>query len=130
MSGKPKDFLGAFIVGGAIGVVGQLFSMLYTYLGVPPALTAILMLASISLISSILYVLGLYGKITFFGGIGAMMPFCGLPPSISMVFSQQLAEGKPLGRAVWASLKTAALIFAIGYAFCIAVALVMSSLAG
>jgi len=126
MSGKPKDFLGAFIVGGAIGVVGQLFSMLYTNLGLPPALTAIFMLASISVISSILDILGLYGKITFFGGIGAMMPFCGLPPSISMVFSQQLDEGKPLGRAVWAALKAAAIIFAIGYVFCIALALIMS----
>jgi len=128
MSGKSRDFLGAFIVGGAIGVVGQLLVTLYTALGAPPALVPVLMLASISIISTILDIFGIYGKITFFGGVGAMLPFCGLPPSISMAARAQLGEGKSFVSAIWPSLKPAAIIFSIGYVFCIILAVLANGL--
>jgi hypothetical protein len=130
MTGKPIDFLGAFVVGGSAGVVGQIFFKLYAGIGMAPMLVPIAMLLSICLISTVLDVFGIYGKITVFGGLGAILPFCGLPPSICMVMRAKLGEGETAGKAILEALKAPAIIFGIGYVFCIAIAIIQRSLAG
>jgi len=125
MTGKPRDFFGAFVVGGAISAACQCLVLLYSGLGLPPVMIPILMLATISVVSTILYVFGIYGKLTVFGGMGAILPFCGLAPAICTALSNQLKGGVKAGKAVWEALKPIALIFAIGYMFCFCIALVL-----
>lgn len=130
MTGKPIDFLGTFVVGGTAGVIGQLFFKLYVGMGMSPMLVPIAMLMSICLISTVLDVFGIYGRITVFGGLGAMLPFCGLPPSICMVMRAKLGEGATVGKSILEALKAPAIIFGIGYVFCIVAAIIANSVAG
>ena len=72
------DYLRAFIVGGAICVIGQI---LFDKTKITPARTLVLFVVTGCILSG----LGLYDKLAEFGGAGATVPLTG--------FGNQLAKG-------------------------------------
>jgi stage V sporulation protein AC len=89
----------AFLVGGTISLIGQLFIMLFQSLGMPAAeastRTAITLLA----IGSLLTGLGVYDEIARVGGAGAAVPITGFANSIVSPAMEYRTEGLVFGFA-------------------------------
>ncbi len=79
-----KAVLMSFIVGGALGVLGALLVIAYSFTPLYLAgFSMVCVLATLGLIGAILFVTGLYPKLEKIGGMGAMLPFTGLPCAIA-----------------------------------------------
>ena len=77
---KSNRFLNcakAFLVGGAICVVGEGFNSLYQYLGNDKELAGLYTTLSLILLSIILTGLNIYQKLGQFGGAGSIVPITG-----------------------------------------------------
>ena len=92
-----KDWLGAFLVGGIICVIGQFFIGFYTKLGLekPDAGTAASM--SLVVISAVLTGLSLYDNIAKFAGAGTLVPITGFANAIAASAVEFKTEGFILG---------------------------------
>ena len=122
---KLKGYLGAFVVGGCIGVTGQIIMEIYLYLGLSPLTSMQLMVFTIAVIGSVLTIFGVYQKLTDIGGMGAMMPMSGLAGGITVVLMDLRKKGFSKADAVAGSVRAPVKIFAAG----IAVALLLVLLA-
>lgn len=93
------DCIKAFFVGGAICLIGEMFSELYVYLGAEKEKS--LLYASLSLIflSGILTSIGIFDKIAKFGGGGALVPITGFANSVAAPAIEAKSEGYITGVA-------------------------------
>lgn len=96
-----KPIAAAFVVGGILAVVGQLFLTLYTaILGADSMFLAALTLVSVGLVGAVLFVAGIYQKIEKFGGFGAIMPFSGLAAAVGGTIAGAKQGGATTGQAI------------------------------
>ena len=92
-----RDCLNAFLVGGLICTVGQLFINLYTGLGLEKQAASTLASMSLVAISALLTGLSLYDDIAKFAGAGTLVPITGFANSISAPAVEFKTEGFILG---------------------------------
>ena len=123
---KIKGYAGAFVVGGGIGVVGQLFLNLYLAAGLSMLAAVYGMILTLAVLGVILTLTGVYQKLTGLGGMGAMMPMSGLSGGIAETVMGLYKNGASMWEALAGGMKAPAQIFGVG----IAVALVLSVAAG
>ena len=122
MSGKPVDYLWAFLIGGALCTGAQLVFELLVSAGVEFGLAITLMLAIACAVSGVFTVLGLYQKLEGLGGFGAMLPFTGFSAAIIEFTAAALDQGDSLRAAAKKGLAAAFLIFGVGFPVALGVA--------
>lgn len=122
------DYVGSFIVGGAISALGQILLMILPSLGVPADILVFVMLGVLATIGMLLDIFGVFGKIAKVGGTGTMLPFLGLPPAMSGGVKEGLDQRKPMGTAIFNGIKGILTVFGLGMAFCFVAALIMNML--
>lgn len=109
-----KALLGAFIVGGAFGVAGQLLIMLFTeVLNMAFSTGIILVLVAMALIGSVLFISDIDPKIGKFGGCGYILTFSGFTSGTAGIITEILNSGAPLGKAIVGGLKPMLMFFVI-----------------
>ena len=98
MQEKPnygKAIGGAALVGGLLGVLGMALVMIF---GMTPlysqGLSIFFVLGALGLIGAILYLCNIYPKLEAFGGMGAVLPICGL---VAAVAGATFGVGKATG---------------------------------
>ena len=96
-SPKWKDFLWAYIVGGLICVIGQLFMELYGYLGLNEKQVKMLVPVTLIFIASLLTGLGLFQKIAKRAGAGTLVPITGFANAVVSPAIEFKSEGFVLG---------------------------------
>ena len=92
-----KDCLNAFLVGGLICTVGQVFVNLYTGLGLEKQAAGTLASMTLVAISALLTGLSLYDDIAKFAGAGTLVPITGFANAISAPAVEFKTEGFILG---------------------------------
>ena len=116
MTGRKRDFIYAFIVGGLLSIAAQLiFTLLQGF--VPPATATVLMLACCATIGMVLAWAGVYGEMERIAGFGAILPFSGLAAGIVHAVSASVQEGNSLPRVIWDGLKGPVFVFGTGIVF-------------
>lgn len=122
----------AFVVGGVIILFVQVVMELLE-LALPPeaplALRGAVALVLVGVVASALFLAGAWRKIDEFGGMGANLPFVGLPCAVAGIICGARAKGASAGAAVGEALKAMGVLFGCGFAFGI-VALLVSMAAG
>lgn len=131
MDGKLSSVCRAFVVGGLICVVIQ--GIMEVLALVMPAEAPLALRGAIALliggvITGILTVAGVFGRVVEVGGMGANLPFIGLVAAVAGIMCGARSEGAGTGACVAAALKVMALLFGCGFAFCIAFAFVTRAL--
>ena len=96
-SPKWKDFLWAYIVGGFICVIGQLFMELYGYLGFNEKQVKMLVPVTLIFIAALLTGLGLFQKIAKRAGAGTLVPITGFANAVVSPAIEFKSEGFVLG---------------------------------
>lgn len=81
-SPKLKDFVWAYIVGGAICVIGQLLTELYTVLDLSEKVVKMAVPVSIIFIAAILTGIGVFDKIARRAGAGTLVPITGFANAV------------------------------------------------
>lgn len=92
-----KDCLLAFLVGGAICTLGQVFVTMYTSLGLPKEDAGTAASMSLVAISALLTGLSLYDDIAKAAGAGTLVPITGFANAISAPAVEFKTEGFILG---------------------------------
>jgi hypothetical protein len=98
MGEKPNfgtAILGALIVGGILGVLGEALVVAWSFTPLyGMGFSTVAVLASIGVIGVILFDLGLWDKIEKIGGMGSVLPFCGLAAALAgTTFGTAMATG-------------------------------------
>ena len=96
-SPKWKDFLWAYIVGGLICVIGQLFMELYGYLGLNEKQVKMLVPVTLIFIAALLTGIGLFQKIAKRAGAGTLVPITGFANAVVSPAIEFKSEGFVLG---------------------------------
>ena len=96
-SPKVKDFIWAYVVGGAICVLGQLFSELYTQLGFEEKVVKMAVPVSLIFIAALLTGLGVFDKIARRAGAGTLVPITGFANAVVSPAIEFKNEGYILG---------------------------------
>lgn len=92
-----KNVVRAFVVGGSICTLGQVFINLYVYLGASKEDAKIYNMLTLILISAICTGLGWYSKLAKFAGAGSLVPITGFANSISAPAVEYKTEGQVFG---------------------------------
>lgn len=92
-----KDFVWAFLVGGLICVIGQLFTELYMYLGAGEDIVKKAVPSTLIFIASFLTGLGIFDKIAKHAGAGTLVPITGFSNAVSSPAIEFKNEGFILG---------------------------------
>ena len=96
-SPKVKDFIWAYIVGGAICVIGQLLNELYTSMGLSERVVKMAVPVSLILIAALLTGFGLFDKIAKRAGAGTLVPITGFANAVVSPAIEFKNEGYILG---------------------------------
>ncbi len=96
-SPKVKDFIWAYIVGGAICVIGQLFNELYTNMGLSEKAVKMAVPVSVIFLAALLTGLGLFDKIAKRAGAGTLVPITGFANAVVSPAIEFKNEGYILG---------------------------------
>ena len=96
-SPKVKDFIWAYIVGGAICVIGQLLNEFYTNMGLGEDTVKMAIPVSIILIAAILTGIGVFDKIARRAGAGTLVPITGFANAVVSPAIEFKNEGYILG---------------------------------
>ncbi len=99
-SKKLRDFSLAFLVGGIICVLGQLFRELYLYLGLPEKGVMAAVPITLILIAAILTGLDIFEKLARFAGAGTLIPITGFANAVVSPAIEFKPEGHVLGIGV------------------------------
>ncbi len=94
-----KNMLCAFLVGGAICTVGQLFSNWYTSMDIGKDAASTATSVTMIFLGALLTALNLYDNIAKFGGAGTIIPISGFANSIVSPAMEFKSEGLVLGLA-------------------------------
>lgn len=109
-----KKLLGAFIVGGCFGVIGQIVMVFVGgIMGSGSNMIVPLTLAIMGIIGVVLFAFGIYQKLLDIGGFGAIMPFCGLAAAVAGEICGIRGSGASLGKAVVGGLKPFVILIVI-----------------
>lgn len=92
-----KDCLGAFVIGGLICTLGQLFINIYTGLGLEKEQAGTVASMTLVVLSALLTGLSLYDNIAKFAGAGTLVPITGFANSIAAPAVEFKTEGFVLG---------------------------------
>lgn len=92
-----KDCLFAFLIGGAICTLGQVFNNLYISLGLEKTDAGTLASMSLVVLSALLTGLSLYDNLAKYGGAGTLVPITGFANAISAPAIEFKTEGFILG---------------------------------
>ncbi len=95
-----KDVLLAFLIGGLICVIGQLFADLYQGWGLDKEHASIGSSATLVFLGALFTGLGLYDRLAKFAGAGSIVPITGFANSIVSPAMEFKSEGLVLGLAV------------------------------
>jgi stage V sporulation protein AC len=101
---RPKSHLlrnciRAFIVGGIICDIGQLFNDYFTKMGLPKESVSSLVSITMVFLGALLTGIGIYDKIASFGGAGSLVPITGFANSIVSPAMEFKKEGFIFGVA-------------------------------
>lgn len=96
-SKKCRDFIIAFVVGGGICVIGQLFIALYTEAGADEKLAATLTSITLIALSALATGLGVYDKLAKRAGAGTLVPITGFANAVVSPALEFKNEGFVLG---------------------------------
>ena len=96
-SPKVKDFIWAYIVGGAICVIGQLFNELYTTMGLSEKAVKMAVPVSVIFLAALLTGFGLFDKIAKRAGAGTLVPITGFANAVVSPAIEFKNEGYILG---------------------------------
>lgn len=96
-SPKAKDFIWAYLVGGFICVIGQLFLELYKYLGAEEKIVKMLVPITLIFIAALLTGLRLFDKIAKRAGAGTLVPITGFANAVVSPAIEFKSEGFVLG---------------------------------
>jgi stage V sporulation protein AC len=121
---KLKGYLGAFIVGGLIGMIGHAILDVYTFLGIPLPFNVLLCIFTLAFIGGLLTFMGPYQKIAEIGGMGAAVPMSGLANGITGMIMGARQEGASNGQALKIGLTGPAKIFGSAFALGLILALI------
>ncbi|WMJ24368.1 stage V sporulation protein AC [Paludicola sp. MB14-C6] len=92
-----KNIPFAFLIGGAICVVGQLLMEIYKYLGASKDITSTLASISLVLMSAILTGINVYDDIARIAGAGTLVPITGFANAVVSPALEFKSEGYILG---------------------------------
>ncbi len=92
-----KDILLAFLVGGAVCVLGQLLFFLYNYMGADEKTAWMLVTVSIIFIAATLTALGVFDDIARRAGAGTLVPVSGFSNAVVSEAMDSSYEGYILG---------------------------------
>ena len=96
-SPKVKDFIGAFLVGGLICVVGQLLFFLYEYLDLSEKTVKMLVPSTLVFVAALLTGIGIFDKIARRAGAGTLVPITGFANAVAAPAIEFKNEGYVLG---------------------------------
>lgn len=96
-SPKLKDFVWAFCVGGAICVIGELFSKLYKYLELDEKVVKMAVPVTLIFLAAWLTGLGVFDKIARRAGAGTLVPITGFANAVVSPAIEFKNEGYILG---------------------------------
>ena len=88
-----RDLTGAFLIGGTICLLGQLFTEGYTALGADKELAATLTSVTLVALGILLSALGLYARLAKFAGAGTLVPITGFANSMASAAIEFKSEG-------------------------------------
>ena len=126
MTGKPIDYVWAFLIGGVLSAVAQgVFQLLLPVVG-DFSWTITWMLAVMAALSGVLTAFGQYQKLENRAGFGAMLPFTGFSAAIIEFTAAALDEGAAFWPAARKGLHAAFIIFGVGLPLALAAAFVVS----
>ena len=94
-----SDCIKAFLVGGTICLIGEMFSEFFINLGAEKERSLIYASLSLILLSGILTSIGVFDKIAKFGGGGALVPITGFANSMAAPAIEAKSEGYITGVA-------------------------------
>ena len=117
----------AALVGGIIGVIGHTLVVLFAFTPLyTQGLSIFLVLGTLGIIGAILFITGTYPKLEAIGGMGAMLPFCGLSAAVA---GATMGAGKATGSlfkgAMTAIIELLVKIVLLGTAICCVISVVM-----
>ena len=96
-SPKFKDFVFAYIIGGFICVIGQLFKELYISLNLSEEEVTMLVPITLVFIAALLTGLGIFDKIAKHAGAGTLVPITGFANAVVSPAIEFKTEGWVLG---------------------------------
>lgn len=96
-SPKVKDFVCAYVIGGIICVIGQLFTELYEYLEFSEKAVKMAVPVTLIFIAALLTGLKLFDKIAKHAGAGTLVPITGFSNAVVSPAIEFKAEGYVLG---------------------------------
>ena len=96
-SPKIKDFINAFLIGGLICLIGQVFNYLYSLAGMSADEGKSLTSVTLIVITAILTGIGVFDKIAKYAGAGTIVPITGFANSIVSPAMEFTPEGRVLG---------------------------------
>ena len=96
-SPKTKDFIFAYIIGGLICVIGQLFKELYISLNLSEDVVSMLVPISLIFIAAVLTGIGWFEKIAKHAGAGTLVPITGFANAVVSPAIEFKTEGWVLG---------------------------------
>lgn len=94
-----RDCIGAFVIGGLICVVGQVFLNLYASLGLDKETSGTAASMTLVALSALLTGLSLYDNLAKYAGAGTLVPITGFANSIAAPAVEFKTEGMILGTA-------------------------------
>lgn len=92
-----KNVCNAFIIGGIICTIGEVFIKLYTSWGADKELAALYNTLTLVFLSVALTGLGIYAKISKYGGAGTIVPITGFANSVAAPAVEFKKEGQVFG---------------------------------
>ena len=125
MDGKIKGYIGAFVVGGLIGVVGQLIVDLFGILGIPFPIFILTGIFALAFIAVLLFFAGIHQKIDKVAGMGSAIPISGLSAAVAGIIFGERMGGASIGKAIKTGLAAPVKLF--GSAFVVAFILALIS---
>ena len=105
----------AFIFGGCVSVIGQLFLMVAASIVPDASLATIVAMFAFGIVAAIIIATGVYDKCAKFADFGADQPLSGLMYGATMNTALARAQGAPAGKAVLKGFCIVILVVGIGF---------------
>lgn len=96
-SPRIKNMLFAFLIGGAICTLGEVFNMLYTKIGIKEETVKMLIPVTLIVLTAILTGIGVFDKIAKYAGAGTLVPITGFANAVVSSGLEYTTDGKIYG---------------------------------
>ena len=96
-SPKIKNFIFAYLIGGLICMIGQLFKELYVYLGLSEEVVKMLVPVTLIFLAALLTALKVFDNIAKIAGAGTLVPITGFANAVVSPAIEYKKEGFVLG---------------------------------